>query len=140
MSHGHKCLAYTGRKNQSRALTSDFLSGTSFILSCNLLLFKWTSRSSHLSRNARRFPSWSFIAECQDSPYQHPSTLQSTHYCAFHKHANSKVQKPPSQVRFSLPSIIVMITSNEPGNTETHKTDRNSPITITNLELLNPLK
>ena len=27
-------------------------------------------------------------------------------YCAFHKHANSKVQKPPSQLRFSLPSII----------------------------------
>ena len=50
-------------------------------------------------------------------------------YCAFHKHANSKVQKPPSQLRFSLPSIIITITSNEPWNTETHKTDRNPPIT-----------
>ena len=51
-------------------------------------------------------------------------------YCAFHKHANSQVQKPPSQIlRFSLPSIIIMITSNEPWNTETHKTDRNPPIT-----------
>ena len=50
-------------------------------------------------------------------------------YCAFHKHANSKVHKPPSQLRFSLPSIIITITSNEPWNTETHKTDRNPPIT-----------
>ena len=50
-------------------------------------------------------------------------------YCALHKHANSKVQKPPSQLRFSLPSIIITITSNEPGNTETHKKDRNTPIT-----------
>ena len=50
-------------------------------------------------------------------------------YCAFHKHANSKVQKPPLQLHFSLPSIIITITSNEPWNTETHKTDRNQPIT-----------
>ena len=50
-------------------------------------------------------------------------------YCAFHKHANSKVQKPPSQLRFSLPSIIITTTSNEPWNTEKHKTDRNPPIT-----------
>ena len=48
-------------------------------------------------------------------------------YCAFH--ANSKVQKPPSQLRFWLPSIIITITSNEPRNTKTHKTDRNPPIT-----------
>ena len=57
-------------------------------------------------------------------------------YCVFHKHANSKVQKPPSQLRFSLPSIIITITSNEPWNTETHKTDRNPQ--ITNHDLLNP--
>ena len=50
-------------------------------------------------------------------------------YCPFHKHENSKVQKPPSQLRFSPPSIIITITSNEPSNTETHKTDRNPPIT-----------
>ena len=50
-------------------------------------------------------------------------------YCAFHKHADSKVQKPPSQLRFSLPSIIITITSNGPWNTETHKTNRNPPIT-----------
>ena len=79
MNHGNKFLAYTGRKNQTRALTSDFLSGTSFILSCNLLLLNLTSRSSHLSRSARRSLSWSFIGECHDSSYQHPSTLQSTH-------------------------------------------------------------
>ena len=35
-------------------------------------------------------------------------------YCTFHKHANSKVQKPPSQLRFLLRSIIITITSNEP--------------------------
>ena len=49
--------------------------------------------------------------------------------CAFHKHANSKVQRPPSQLHFSLPSIIITITRNEPWNIETHKTDRNPPIT-----------
>ena len=42
----------------------------------------------------------------------------SLHHCAFHKHANSKVLKPPSQLRFSLLSIIITITSNEPWNTE----------------------
>ena len=40
-------------------------------------------------------------------------------HCAFRKHANSKVQKAPSQLRFSLPSIIITITSNEPWNTNT---------------------
>jgi len=40
------------------------------------------------------------------------------YYCAFHKHANSNVQKLPSQLCFSLPSIIITITSNEPGNTQ----------------------
>ena len=57
------------------------------------------------------------------------SKTKRVHYCAFHKHANSKVQKPPSQLRFSLPSIIITITSNEPWNKETHKTDRNPTIT-----------
>ena len=47
----------------------------------------------------------------------------------FHKHANSKINGSPSQLRFSLPSIIITITNNEPWNTETHKTDRNPPIT-----------
>ena len=56
--------------------------------------------------------------------------------CAFHKHANSKVQKPPSKLCLSLPSIIITITSNEPWNRETHKTDRNPQ--ITNHALLNP--
>ena len=55
--------------------------------------------------------------------------IYTTFYCAFHKHANSKVQKPTSQLRFSLPSIIITITSNEHWNTETHKTNRNPPIT-----------
>ena len=55
--------------------------------------------------------------------------LTHSYYCAFHKHANCNVQKPPSQLRFSLPSIIITITTNEPGSTETHKTDRNPTIT-----------
>ena len=51
-------------------------------------------------------------------------------YCAFHKHANSKVQKALSQLRFWLLAIIITITSNEPWNTERHiKTHRNPPIT-----------
>ena len=52
-------------------------------------------------------------------------------YCAFQKHGNSEVLKPPLQLRFSLREsiiIIIMITSNKPQNTETHKTDRNAPI------------
>ena len=59
--------------------------------------------------------------------YHCPVDKNAYHY-AFHKHANSKVQKLPSQLRFSRPSIIITITSNEPGNTETHKTDQNPPI------------
>ena len=55
-------------------------------------------------------------AICSLSVYQ---AMPSLLYCAFHKHANSKVQKPPSQLRFSLPSIIITIISNEPWNTET---------------------
>ena len=35
-------------------------------------------------------------------------------YCTFHKHANSKVQKALSQLRFWLPAIIITITRNEP--------------------------
>ena len=57
-------------------------------------------------------------------------------YCAFHKQANSKVQTPPSQLSLSLPSIIITITSNQPWNRETHKTDWNPQ--ITNHDLLNP--
>ena len=57
-------------------------------------------------------------------------------YCAFHKHANSKVQTPPSQLCLSLPSIIITITRNEPWNRETHRTDRNPQ--ITNHDLLSP--
>ena len=41
-------------------------------------------------------------------------------YCAFQKNANSEVQKPPSQLRFSLPSILITITSNELWHSQTH--------------------
>ena len=62
-------------------------------------------------------------------PFCHSRFAVVVAYCAFHKHANCKVHKTPSQLRFSLTSIIITITSNEPWNTETHKTDRNPPIT-----------
>ena len=42
------------------------------------------------------------------------TVFQSLFYCAFHKHVNSKVQKLPLQLGFSLPSIRITITSNEP--------------------------
>ena len=58
----------------------------------NLLLYYWYTEGSFASRFA---------------------------YYTFHKHANSKVQRPPSQLLFSLPSIIITIISNEPWNTET---------------------
>ena len=60
-------------------------------------------------------------------------------YCAFHKHANSKVQKMPSQLRFSLPSIIIMITSTEPCNTQNGSKSTNHA-QITNHDLLNLFK
>ena len=47
-------------------------------------------------------------------------------YCAFHKHANSKVQRPPSQLRFSLLSIIITISSNEPWNDGSKSTNHKS--------------
>ena len=43
------------------------------------------------------------------------------------KHANSKVQKPPSQLLFLLTSIVIItITSNEPWNTETQNGSRST--------------
>ena len=51
-----------------------------------------------------------------------------------------KPPKPPSQLRFSLPSNLITITSNEPGNTETQKTDRNPPITNHNPWPFEPVK
>ena len=61
-------------------------------------------------------------------------------YCAFHKHANSKIQKPPSQLRFSLPSIVIR---SQAMNLETQKHTKRIEIhqsQITNLDLLNPFK
>ena len=59
-----------------------------------------------------------------------PLLCCSDHYCAFHKQANSVVQKPPTQLGFLLPPIIITTRRNEPWNTETSKTDGNPPITI----------
>ena len=61
-------------------------------------------------------------------------------YCPFHKHENSKVQKPPSQLRFSLPSIIIR---SQATNLETEKHTKRIEIhqsQITNLDFLNLLK
>ena len=63
-----------------------------------------------------------FVLSCPAQFHAHSVTkmgaceklLKVFYYCAFHKHANSKVQKPVSQLRFSLSSIIITITSNEP--------------------------
>ena len=57
--------------------------------------------------------------------FQVPSICNNNNYYLL---CFSKTQ-PLSQLHFSLPSIITTITSNEPRNTGTHKTDRNSPIT-----------
>ena len=100
--------------------------------------YKKTERQISLSEATRipRFASlsvWSLILFTSDETRQQQHGQQSKTngktYCAFHKHANSKVQTPPSQLRFSLPSIIITFTSNEPCNTETCKTDRKPPIT-----------
>ena len=47
------------------------------------------------------------------------STYSSVIYCAFQKHG-TLVQKPPSQSRFSLPSIIILLQS-QATNLETQK-------------------
>ena len=53
-------------------------------------------------------------------------------YFAFHYFTNMRTLKFKSRLHncvFSLPSIIITITSNEPWNTQTHEMDRNPPIT-----------
>ena len=61
-------------------------------------------------------------------------------YCAFQKHTNSQGQKPPSPVRFPLPSIMITITSNEPWNKKNTKRIDNHQLAITNHDLLNSLR
>ena len=58
-----------------------------------------------------KFPAWA--SHSWSSPTR-PRTVGKYEYCL---------------LGFSLPSIIITITINEPWNTETHKTDRNPPIT-----------
>ena len=52
-------------------------------------------------------------------------------YCTFQKHKNNENQKPPSQLHFSPPSILITVTSNEPWNTPHRSkfTNHQSPIT-----------
>ena len=70
-----------------------------------------------------------FFGPSYTSPFYAPSTRRLGHHCAFKKHMNFEVQKLPSQMYFSLPSVIITITSNKPWNTEAYKMDRNPPIT-----------
>ena len=67
--------------------------------------------------------------------------LKKVSYCTFQKHANSEVQKAAFTFSFFAAVNHNTITSNEPCNTETHKTYRNpSVITeVTNHDLLNLL-
>ena len=53
----------------------------------------------------------------------------STLLCFSQTQETLKLKKLPSQLRHSLPSIIITITSNKPSNTEMHKKYRNPPIT-----------
>ena len=57
---------------------------------------------------------------CEGNFYVACGSILSLVYCAFQKHANSEVQKPPSQLHFSLLSILITITSNEPWHKKTH--------------------
>ena len=54
-------------------------------------------------------------------------------------HTSSKVQKLPSQFRFSLPSIIITIVKVEPWNTQNGPKSTNHKSQV-NHDLLNPLK
>ena len=83
------------------------------------------SEAPFLWRNVDR---WKGHSPTRDTLLGEP-TFHAFPYCAFQKHANSKVEMPPSQLRFTLPSIIITITRNKPWNTGTHKTDRIPPIT-----------
>ena len=64
-------------------------------------------------------------------------------YCAFHKHANFQVQKPPSQLHyFFAASIIITLLPSQAMNLETQKHRKGIKIRqsqITNHDLLNPI-
>ena len=67
--------------------------------------------------------------------------LKKVSYCTFQKHANSEVQKAAFTFSFFSAVNHNTITSNEPCNTETHKTYRNPSVIreVTNHDLLNLL-
>ena len=60
------------------------------------------------------------------------------YYCPFQKHTNSEVQKSPSQLGVFHCRQSKLRSQATNLKTQTHKTDRNPP--ITNHDLLNPLK
>ena len=98
-------------------LHENLLPLTSLYSCCNHLLYS----DYHLGKRRQQ----NYLQPCLQINIHVPA-----YYRTFHKHPNSKVQKPPSQIlRFSLPSIIITIKSNKPWNTETHKTDPNPLIT-----------
>ena len=56
------------------------------------------------------------------------------------KHANSEVQKPPSQLLFRCRQLWLPFPSNEPWNRNSRKIDWNPPITIHKPWLFEPIK
>ena len=68
---------------------------------------------------------------CEGDFYVACGSILSLVYCAFQKYANSEVEKSPSQLHFSLLSILIAITSNNGTLTQKKHTqmDWNPPIT-----------
>ena len=68
---------------------------------------------------------------CEGDFYVACGSILSLVYCAFQKYANSEVEKSPSQLHFSLLSILIAITSNNGTLTQKKNTqmDWNPPIT-----------
>ena len=59
---------------------------------------------------------------------------------SFQKHATSAQVNGYYEVQFSLSSIIIKATDNEPRKTETSKMDRNLPITTDKRDLFYPVE
>ena len=68
---------------------------------------------------------------CEGDFYVACGSIISLVYCAFQKYTNSEVEKSPSQLHFSLLSILIAITSSDGTLTQKKNTqmDWNTPIT-----------
>ena len=119
------------------------LVGCSYVLSPGLCIHHHRSRGCHsdllkVPKDKRRFRSPHRVRFLWHENVESSRNVLLSFTALFKKHTNSEVQKLPSQLHFSLPSIIITITSNEPLNTEIHKMNQNPQ--ITNYDLLNPLE